>query len=274
MDCSGINCNVATVDRAPKSKRANPPANIDPQKIEELIKAEKYGEAILLLGSFLSKHPKHPNVTNLRKILASAYEKNRQFDLAIQQMEKVIAQEPNNADNYAILGFIYRRANKIAQAIKSYRRALELDPKPEYLSEIHFCKAYEKYFLKFALSQKAWDEVCGYLNEAIKVNPNNSEAYELLGYIYEDKGDLSRGDGKKELARKYYINARNEYLKALQYDPANTRILFYLGRVHFFLEEYNSAYQYLESFLKEEPQDQQAQDLMKQIKEIILHKDK
>jgi len=50
-----------------------------------------------------------------------------QYDKGIEQMKKVVAAEPRNADAYNYLGFAYRKKGDVKQAAANYETALKLN---------------------------------------------------------------------------------------------------------------------------------------------------
>ena len=52
----------------------------------------------------------------------------KNFEQAKGLIDKVLKNDPNNTEAHYLLGFIYEMTNKIEEAKKEYRRALELSP--------------------------------------------------------------------------------------------------------------------------------------------------
>ncbi len=69
-------------------------------------------------------------------------------------------------------------------------------------------------------------------------NPKNSEAYNLLGIIYLEKGN--------------YADAIDSFNQALKHDPKNSSILNNLGLAFYHQGKYNKAIEYYEKAIKKD----------------------
>lgn len=69
--------------------------------------------------------PDEPTILFIR---ANAFGKLRHFAEAEELYLRVLAQRPNHALYYVNLGVLYHRWNRLDVALKTYQRALELDP--------------------------------------------------------------------------------------------------------------------------------------------------
>ncbi len=67
--------------------------------------------------------------------------KSEKYKDAIQFLEKAVQKEPRKADAWNYLGYSQRKTGQFDAALKSYTRALEIDPKHkgahEYLGELY-----------------------------------------------------------------------------------------------------------------------------------------
>jgi tetratricopeptide (TPR) repeat protein len=65
----------------------------------------------------------------------------KRWDAAIEHFSKVIAEDSKNADAYNFLGLALRWQNRLDESLKSYKKALDLDPKHlganEYLGQAY-----------------------------------------------------------------------------------------------------------------------------------------
>jgi len=67
--------------------------------------------------------------------------KSEKYKDAIELLEKVVLKEPGKADAWNYLGYSQRKTGKYDDALKSYTRALDIDPKHrgahEYVGELY-----------------------------------------------------------------------------------------------------------------------------------------
>lgn len=67
--------------------------------------------------------------------------KSEKYKDAIEKLEKVVMKEPGKADAWNYLGYSQRKIGKYDDSLKSYTRALDIDPKHkganEYLGELY-----------------------------------------------------------------------------------------------------------------------------------------
>ncbi|MFN5183609.1 MAG: pilus assembly protein TadD [Bacteroidota bacterium] len=124
----------------------------------------------------------------------------------------------NNAwDNYRV-GEAYMRQNNIKVAIKFYSKACELAP--------HHSDFKMKYGVALQYSRRT-GEARKVFTAALIENPRLSSAWVNLGYL-----DASEGN---------FIQAENNYLSALKYDPDNIQALINLGSMYIYQNKYEKG---------------------------------
>ncbi len=100
------------------------------------------------------------------------------FMYAIEKLEAAVARDGNNPETLMQLGNAYRKARPGeggGKAFENYKRALEV--KPDFaVADIRLAKLFE--------SQKNWELVLQYLNDAIARDPKFAPAYYELFYYY------------------------------------------------------------------------------------------
>ncbi len=132
------------------------------------------------------------------------YKEKREEMLA--EYEQVSKRKNYSANDYFNLGFLYEQVGGYEQAMRYYRKALELDPKHEKtLQNV-------AYRLKEAGDYK--NAIILY-SRIVKLYPRTTKAYLNLGIIYNALGDVSR--------------ARSLYEKVIKIDPNNDQAFFNLG---------------------------------------------
>jgi len=129
------------------------------------------------------------------------------FDDAVSYLNKAIAQSPNNAQLYDVLGQIYEADKKTDDAVSNLKKAIELEPNnTDYLSHIgrvYFNLGIEKRTESDDISDAAkskevfnqaldyFRESKPYFEEVFKLDPKNSSAIFALRSIYYS---LNMGD--------------------------------------------------------------------------------
>ncbi|WP_201863643.1 tetratricopeptide repeat protein [Microvirga soli] len=80
-------------------------------------------------------------VGNAELLVAEQLVKEQRFEEALPLLQRVLAQDPGNADAYNYLAFSQRKLGRFEEAFANYIRALDLDPDHmgarEYLGELY-----------------------------------------------------------------------------------------------------------------------------------------
>lgn len=152
--------------------------------------------------------------------------KKRQFYLEL--CKKKIEQKPDSG-SYFELGVLHKENGNLDEAIKSLKKAIELNPKNN-MAFYELGIVFEK--------QKNFDEAIKNYTESLRIN-ENSEAFESLGVCYLKKG----------LLKEAYRNL----VRAMLLNPNKYSIYNNIGAVQEKLGNYDSAIQMLEIAVKLNP---------------------
>jgi Flp pilus assembly protein TadD len=95
-------------------------------------------------------------------------------------------------------------------------------------------------------NRKQLDAAIAKLTAVVGMQPNNSEAYNLLGVCYDEKGQFSE--------------AQNEYKKAIKLEPINARFLNNLGYSYYLTNNDKQAIKWYQKALKFTPDDRRIQN--------------
>jgi len=102
---------------------------------------------------------------------------------AVQEIQTILALDPNNAAGYALLGDFYQKQRRFDKAIDAYQRAFRLDPTQVGL------------FLRLSdqLQQQGRQqgEILDLLQTAIQANPDEATLALALGDNYQRHGDIA-----------------------------------------------------------------------------------
>ena len=102
---------------------------------EQLLDARDPRGAIKLLDTVIAAHPESGAARLLR---ARAYFASAQLNAAAREFQHIVDREPDNAFAHFALARTFQRAGRAEQAIRHFRLAAALDPKPEYLEAAGF----------------------------------------------------------------------------------------------------------------------------------------
>jgi Flp pilus assembly protein TadD len=140
--------------------------------------------------------------------LGQRYQKNGEFDKAIEEFLKAIELNPNMTSAMNNLAICYSRLGRYPEAEATYLRAIELNPQSAYAMN-NLAVMY--------MEAGRFDSARTYGEMAIATEPNYANAYLTLGAIQANSGDL-------EGAEKYFM-------KVLQIEPENRSAKENLGRL-------------------------------------------
>ncbi|HTT07492.1 MAG TPA: tol-pal system protein YbgF [Gammaproteobacteria bacterium] len=115
----GGGTNVAAL--APAGGTANTSGNPDQdyKQALELLKRNRYDEAIAVLNNFLVSYPTHPNAESAEYWLGEAYYVSKQYPAAISEFQKFVQAYPKSTKLSQVLlktGFSYHEMGQIDQA--------------------------------------------------------------------------------------------------------------------------------------------------------------
>lgn len=169
--------------------------------------------------AILSKHILQFDSTNkeARKELAGIYLDKKQYDLAIEQIDKALKTSFFDEDLYLLQGLYYEDTGNIDRAVSSYDKILEITPRSSrannnlggiYLNNGNLDKAevflrravrinpllYEPYLnlAKLNYKREEINAAVSFYEKALSLNPHLNEAILALAQIYKGQGDVKR----------------------------------------------------------------------------------
>ncbi|WP_372406836.1 tetratricopeptide repeat protein [Streptomyces luteireticuli] len=111
---------------------------IDFRTAERLLDARDPRGAVKLLDSMISSHPGN---TAARLLRARAYFASAQLRRAEGEFLHVLEREPDNAFAHFALGRTLVRAGRAGEALRHFRLAAALDPRPDFVAAARFGEA-------------------------------------------------------------------------------------------------------------------------------------
>jgi tetratricopeptide (TPR) repeat protein len=161
---------------------------------------ERFEEAAESFGIGIEKDPKNPDFYFQ---LGTTYDKLNRFENVIASMEKAIELNPKHSMALNYLGYSFAdRGIRLDEAVDLIKRALEVRPDDGYYIDSLGWAYYKQGNLKEALKE---------LKRAVDLVPDDPVLREHLGDIY-----LGIRKGEK---------AKDEWLKSLEIDPSNEKLM-------------------------------------------------
>ena len=152
---------------APQQQAAPPPAAVEPAKIQAPAPA--------------------PNPAKGHFDAATKLYKEKKYDEALKEYTETLKYDPQSAQTYSNMGFIYFDKKEYDNAIKSQKKALELDPKYG-LATLGLAQSYEKKGKK--------KEAIKYWREVLKlVKPHSDDWMQVKKHINQLEGKPSTALG-------------------------------------------------------------------------------
>lgn len=108
---------------------------IDFRAAEQLLAARDPRGAVKLLDRVIAAHPEN---TAARLLRARAFFAAAQLRPAELEFTIVLEREPDNAFAHFALARTYERSGKSDQALRHFRLAAALDPRPQYVNAARF----------------------------------------------------------------------------------------------------------------------------------------
>jgi tetratricopeptide (TPR) repeat protein len=181
-------------------------------------------------------------VAQLWRRAAAAYEKAGEFDAAVQVYRNAVKYSPDNVEIRLDLVHTLHVNGQEEAALNELDRILERDPQN--------VQALLRYGEILAHSYGWWRgrEAPGYWEEVLEIDPNNSEARQLLADYYQDRAEASMSWRATEEAIDYLEMAH-------KYQPENGRILAKIARFYLYLDDEEIFRDYSQQALQTSPHD-------------------
>ena len=159
---------------------------------------ENHTESYYYLGQcYLQKGIIEYNNKNIFKAYSLYRKANRFSEQVIPQYEKMIEDNPEDLNSYLRLGYIYE-VRSIVPFINDYDKALEYYLKALALDAVSESKNKGIYVYlntragSIYYQMKDYPQAIEYLESAIKMSPQNVEAYYYLGLSYDKIGETEK----------------------------------------------------------------------------------
>jgi tetratricopeptide (TPR) repeat protein len=175
---------------------------------------------------------------------------NKEFGIALEELNEEIRKYPNHAQAYFLLGKIYEDTDFLGKKyylkmLSNYEKYIALKPKGKRIGHVKLRVA--QYYIREGLTQ----ENVEYLNKAEillgSLDQNDSDVRMALGAIYLDKQD--------------YDQAISVFEKSANLEPSELKLKYNsLGLAYIKKREYAKAERILEIAIKIDPKDKYARN--------------
>jgi tetratricopeptide (TPR) repeat protein len=167
---------------------------------------------------------------------AKLYIQQKNWDKAIEVLQKDISKNPQSDEGYYLLGYVYGEQGNFESLVENYDKSLAISQ--NFVKDI---SASRKYFWAQAFnrgvslykkgvestdkdsSKVYYDKSIADFKSALKIEPDSGDTYKNLAFVYLSKGDNNAAieplqklierekalDGYKFLGEIYYVNGTN-----------------------------------------------------------------
>ncbi len=241
--------------------------------------------------------------------LGFTYKLMGKFQDAINCFEQVVEANQNDVLAYNHLGTIYQQTNRNDKAVQSFLRGLKVDPNHPVL-HLNLAKSYEllgqkdKALLEYESALKSkpgWleaidsytdllldknktREASDIVNQALRLNPKNSQLHAKMGNVYKKRYDFQNADDEYNTAISLDEKNENAYLGLAQsnelqskkneairiieeaelINPHNDKIAQSHAHILLTAEKLNSASKKIKEIYNKNPNDVKALNLLAQ----------
>jgi len=204
---------------------------------------EKLGQDDKAIAYYEEAYKTNPQYIKVHQSMGDLYAKKGDADKAAEALERAVKISPHNTQRQAQLGKVYLSAGNLEKADEVFKAAIKVNPKnAEIQTEIG------EAYLKAGQDEKAAEAFKGSLNVVESV------------HVYNRLGIALRRKGK-------YLEAIEEYKKALRVDPNDEAIYYNMGRAYLEASMKKEAISSFKSALTIDPD-------FKECKEILVSVDK
>jgi tetratricopeptide (TPR) repeat protein len=169
---------------------------------------------------------------------AKLYIQQKNFDKAIEVLQKEVTKNPKSDEGYYLLGYIQGEKGNFNEMVDSYDKSLSIsksfekniDDSRKYFWAQAFNRGVSYFQKGNGLIQSSpdsakiyYDKSISDFNSALKIEPDSADTYKNLAFVYLSKGDNEAAvaplkqlidrekalDGYKFLGEIYYVNGTN-----------------------------------------------------------------
>lgn len=206
-------------------------------------------------------------------ISARIYDDQLKIDEAIEELQKLLTESPNNVENLNYLGWLYWGTKKFDDAMLLWMRALELEPDYQSVLNKFYIFSHHRIFdLQELVDENPEDEAArlmlgklyyhaddflnsvAELNAVLKADPFQKEAYYYRGLCHVNQ--------------KRFGPAARDFEKILEIDSYHWRAYYQLGMIYRFQKKFDKAVKSFQKAIEVNPDDAKSMYELAQIYEL------
>lgn len=175
---------------------------------------------LTVLNEEISKNP----TADLYFRRAQIFSARNVYPQALLDLDSAAAMDSTRTDIYMLKADVSFRTLQIQNAVKSFEKVLQLDPK-HLEANLKLCEIY--------LYTKGYQKCLHYADEALKIDKNKGKAYFLKGFAFKEMGDT--------------VHALSSFQTVIEVEPDNYDAYIQLGNIQaakrnkIALQYYNNA---------------------------------
>jgi tetratricopeptide (TPR) repeat protein len=146
----------------------------------------------------------HPDDANLYYNRASLYMKKGDSGSALNDMLNAVRIDSSKSEYFLFLGDIYFSKLFIAQAVSSFQKSAELDPK-NIAAELKLAELF--------LYLKQYQQCLDHADNALRIDKTNAKAYFIKGFMYKETKDTARAISSFQTAVEQNPNYFDSYIQ-------------------------------------------------------------
>jgi superkiller protein 3 len=180
-----------------------------------------------------------PELNTSYRNLGDIYRRTNRLNDAIRITNQGIADFPKDGGLWTDLSWYYSLADRNPEAVEAARSAIAFAPK-DSLPYTNLCRAYNE--------TKEYQLAVNSCNQALKIKPDDGETYFYLGRGYDLLGIAAEDGGRKAEANRFKREATNAYDKAVtglvkftRDNPDYSDGFYLLGNAYFADEQTENA---------------------------------
>jgi len=228
-----------------------------------LVRSGKLDEATSFIRSFFEIHDLSPG---LNYNLAQLYNMRNQLGEALKYAWRTVELKSNFKDAYDLVGNIFFKMQDFENSLQFYKKVIQIDPRDAMghynLGLVHsVMKDFDK-------AEESWKKAIGHekltkkgkekkkasgdeldISLIVKARPISFDAHKSLGYLY--------------LQRKMKDKALEEFLAAIELEPADPEPYFEIGKIHYERKDTEKATFFFDKYLYLGGKEEKVKEMLK-----------